>query len=181
MAFCLSEFVEGHFENAAWWYGNGGEPTWKVLEQLEPEAQAWFYYQIQQMPERIDLKTKDGKKIILTHAGCDPWVDDELARLWGLKNRYIWDRKHIHSSAESFKEWEYADTYVIHGHTPVISADFCGDCDVVLPEHEKITAITYADGHKICLDLCTILTKKAVLFDLDTFEEIYFTEEGVEE
>ena len=145
------------------------------------ETKMEFCRKISKMPERVDLTTADGKTIILSHAGCDPWVTDEWARLWGIKDRYIWDRKHIHSSPMDFKEDEWKNTYVIHGHTPVLCSEFCGDPDVTLPGHEKVKAITYADGHKICLDLCTIITKEAVLFNLDTFEEIYFTEEGIRE
>ena len=49
---------------------------------------------------------------------------------------------------------------------------------MILPEFEEVKAVHYAEGHKICLDLYTAGTGKAVLFDLDTFEEIYFTAEG---
>ena len=164
---------------AYWWFNNGGQETWKGLEKVSDEIKMEFCKKVSKMPERVDLTTADGKTIILSHAGCDPWVTDEWARLWGIKDRYIWDRKHIHSSPMDFKEDEWKNTYVIHGHTPVLCSEFCGDPDVTLPGHEKVKAITYADGHKICLDLCTIITKEAVLFNLDTFEEIYFTEEGI--
>ena len=130
--------------------------------------------QIRKMPKRIDITNTKGQHIILTHAGCDPWVDDEEARLFGLKDRYIWDRKHIYHSWTPFEQEEWKDTYVIHGHTPVLSKVFCGDEDVVLPGTEEVKAVHYADGHKICLDLYTAGTGRAVLFDLDTFEEIYF-------
>lgn len=182
MAICISEFIEGHFHNAPWWYRNGGEVTWKTLEPMSDEIKAWFYYQIEKMPERIDLTREDGKKIILTHAGCTPWITDEECRLMGVKDRYIWDRKHIHHSWDEFKEEEWKDTYVIHGHTPVLSSDFCGDPDIVLPEFKEVQAVSYADGHKICIDMCTIITNRICLLDLDTFEEIYFDleEEGKE-
>ena len=39
--------------------------------------------------------------------------------------------------------------------------------------------LTYCGGHKIDLDLCTIVTNRAALLDLDTFEVKYF--EGKDE
>lgn len=156
------------------WLGEGGQPTWKDLVKM-PDATLWrLRNKIINMPERIDITNNSGKHIILSHAGCDPWIDDETARMWGLKHRYLWDRKHIHHSWDDFQQEEWKDTYVIHGHTPVFSKHFCGDEDVALPGFEDARAVHYADGHKICLDLYTVGTGRAVLFDLDTFEEIYF-------
>lgn len=161
------------------WLGQGGDTTWHDVA-IMPDADIWrLRNKLKSLPERIDLTTEDGKYIILSHAGCDPWIDDQTARMWGIKDRYLWDRKHLHSSSVDFKQEKWKDTYVIHGHTPVLTKHFCGDEDVVLPGFEDVRAVRYADGHKICLDLYTVGTGKTVLFDLDTFEEIYFTEEGI--
>ena len=174
MLMCVPDFIEGHFEYAVGWYQNGGEVTWKTLEKMDDRSKLWFCKKVYDMPERLDITNTKGQHIILSHAGCDPWIDDATARMWGIKDRYIWDRKHIHSSSEDFKQEEWKDTYVIHGHTPVLTRHFCGDEDVILPGTEEVKAVHYADGHKICLDLYTVGTGRAVLFDLDTFEEIYF-------
>ena len=176
----ISDYIEGRSGmSMQHWISQGGDTTWAAAVKLS-DASLWrIHSRLRSLPERIDLTTEDGKTIILSHAGCDPWVDDEIAKYWGLKDRYIWDRKHIHSSSIDFKQEEWKDTYVIHGHTPVITRHFCGDEDVVLPGYEEVKAVYYADGHKICLDLYTVGTGRAVLFDLDTFEEIYFTEKGI--
>ena len=170
----LTEYMEGHTYMMPHWISQGGDTTWKTLEYTTYSNQEWLCKRIKDMPQRVDIINKKGQHIILTHAGCDPWIDDEIARMWGIKNRYIWDRKHIHSNSEDFKQEEWKDTYVIHGHTPVLTRHFCGDEDVILPGTEEVKAVHYADGHKICLDLYTVGTGRAVLFDLDTFEEIYF-------
>lgn len=174
MLMCVPDFIEGHFEYAASWYQNGGEATWKVLEKLDDRSKLYFCRKILEMPERLDITNDKGQHIILSHAGCDPWMTEEEYLMLGIRDHYLWDRKHIHHSWDEFKQEEWKDTYVIHGHTPVLTRHFCGDEDVVLPETKDIKAVHYADGHKICLDLYTIDTGRAVLFDLDTFEEIYF-------
>lgn len=178
MLWCVPEFMEGHFELAPHWYQNGGELTWKKLEMMDDQAKIWFCAKILNMPEKIDITNTRGQHIILTHAGCDPWMTEEEYLMLGIKDHYLWDRKHIHHACDEFKQKEWKNTYVIHGHTPVLTKHFCGDEDVVLPEVKDVRAVHYADGHKICLDLYTVGTGRAVLFDLDTFEEIYFTAEG---
>ena len=147
---CVPDFIEGHFQYANHWYENGGDITWKSLEKLEDREKLWFCRKIANMQERIDIINKKGQHIILSHAGCDPWIDDEMARMMGLKYRYIWDRKHIHSSWDEFQQEKWKNTYVIHGHTPVLNKHFCGDEDVVLPEVKEVRAAHYANGHKIC-------------------------------
>ena len=171
----VPDFIEGHFASGSFWLGdNGGKPTWQECERLTDSDKLLFCRLIKKMPQRLDIINTKGQHIILSHAGCDPWVTDYEAALLGIKFRYLWDRKHIHTNHEYFREEEWQNTYVIHGHTPVLAKDFCGDEDVVLPVCEEIKAVHYADGHKICLDLYTVGTGRAVLFDLDTFEEIYF-------
>lgn len=173
----LTELMEGHTNMMPHWISQGGDKTWEKIEYMSDTGLKLFCDEIRKMPKRVDITNTKGQHIILTHAGCDPWVDDEEARLFGLKDRYIWDRKHIHHSWTPFEQQEeWKDTYVIHGHTPVLSRCFCGDEDVVLPGTSG-DVVHYAGGHKICLDLFTVGTGRAVLFDLDTFEEIYFVTE----
>lgn len=177
----LTELMEGHTNMMPHWLSQGGDKTWEKIEYMSDTGLKLFCDEIRKMPKRIDIINTKGQHIILTHAGCDPWVDDEEARLLGLKDRYIWDRKHIHHSWMPFEQQEeWKDTYVIHGHTPVLSRCFCGYEDVILPGASG-DVVHYAGGHKICLDLFTVGTGRAVLFDLDTFEEIYFVTELKEE
>lgn len=181
MLMCVPDFIEGHFEYAADWYQNGGEVTWKQMElSFTDTEKLWFCKQIRCMPRYVNITNTRGQHILLSHAGYDPWVTDKEALMWGIKDRYVWDRKHIHSSPEPFKQEKWKDTYVIHGHTTVLTKHFRGGEDATLPETKDIKAVHYADGHKICLDLCTAATGRAVLFDLDTFEEIYFRDITIE-
>lgn len=80
---------------------------------------------------------------------------------------YLWGRIHI------FEDWnktkEHENRYIIHGHSPVqwVSS--------VLGQTAKAEILTYADGHKIDLDLNSVNSGKAALFDLDEMKvEKYF-------
>jgi hypothetical protein len=82
--------------------------------------------------------------------------------------------------------------YLVHGHTPVqflkyefgykgqppktkedikAAHDWLYGDDTLCP---KPTIIRYCDGHKFCIDMCTAVSNRIALLDLDTFEEIYF-------
>jgi hypothetical protein len=38
----------------------------------------------------------------------------------------------------------------------------------------KPEVIRYCDGHKFCIDMCTVASDRVALLDLDTFEVKYF-------
>ena len=46
------------------------------------------------------------------------------------------------------------------------------------PIKYKPEIIRYCDGHKFCVDMCTVYSDRIALLDLDTFETIYFDKEN---
>lgn len=173
---CLTDMIDGHFDGITHWVNNGGKSCFTALQYAPTERVMKYLSAIKRMPERIDLENEKGQRIILTHAGISPWYSEEDMRLMGRKYAYIWDRKHLHDYHGHFDKEEYKNTYIIHGHTPVEYLKSLWGCDTTTEEKETIAI--YAYGHKIDLDLASFVTGRAALFDLDTFEVIYF-ETGV--
>lgn len=170
LSICVPELIEGHNHNMFWWCANGGDLTWQGLEHCSDDSKMWYVHKINQMPKIMYMDNSEGKHLILSHAGTDPWFTEEDLRLMGRKDPYIWDRKHIHGG---MWDEEYKDTYVIHGHTPVLSHYFMGyEPDTEVPEYPEPEVKCYANGHKFCIDMATFVTDQTVLFNLDTFEAI---------
>ena len=166
----------GSISNFSLWMGNGGKATWKSVEDWSEDKLISLCARLRKLPTRVDLVNAEGKKIILTHAGIDPWVTDEEAQDMEKIYRvhpYIWDRDHI------FSTWskEYDDTYIIHGHTPVISHYFGKAYFDSSTPTEQVKIERYAEGHKINLDLGAFVSGKVALLDIDTLKEIYFEAE----
>ena len=153
------------------WFWNGGKTTKKQMEKAlnyDHNMIEWFIRRINRLPTRINLKIGDNY-IILTHAGVNPWAYDE----WDETR--MWDRNHIR---DNWKDG-YEDTYVIHGHTPVMLDEYKPDDFEIIPsgrtcEYGEIGIMKYAGGHKINLDVGAVWEGVAALFDLDTFEVKYF-------
>ena len=165
------------------WMVNEGE---KTFNDLSRDTDFFLYCQkrIKNMPTELRYNSPNGHIVILEHAGYTPTY---FLSYLTSNDRYhdpLWDRLHFKD------EWELKDKniYVVHGHTCVqhlINFGFNGMENFSLTKEEyqsfsmKPTVIRYCDGHKFDIDLCTISTSRAVLLDLDTFEEIYF-EGGLE-
>ena len=81
--------------------------------------------------------------------------------------------------------------YLVHGHTPVqyLKFDYGYNGQEPLSKEDlkfkrtwdlnaiyKPEVIRYCDGHKFDIDMCTIVSGRIALLDLDTFEVIYFDE-----
>lgn len=171
MEICLSEYItEECMRNSYWWFANGGKKTWTSIEKYSIDDMKVLLSQLQKLPERIDIE-KDGRHIILTHAGCDPWEENPKYIKYPEDNLYLWDRHHIYSKWDK----KYDDTYIIHGHTPTLTHYFGVNEEVDTGEEASI--VKYADGHKICIDLGAFFTGRTALLDLDTLEPIYFDTE----
>lgn len=170
MAICVPEFIDGHFENWTWWWQNGGGPTWDKIELAPYEEKLRLVRKINALPKVIELDNKKGEHIILSHAGTNPgWTERDWESLFGIKDPYIWNRKHI---KYDWPKEGYDNTYIIHGHTPT-----CANPTLlknIIPSKNKYGISQYADGHKICLDTGCFITGVAALFDIDTFEVVYF-------
>jgi hypothetical protein len=91
-------------------------------------------------------------------------------------NNYIWDRHHLYD----FK-WHGKDNeYCVHGHTPVCHMSYffprINEAKVPLDKIFK-----YCEGHKIDIDLGSVVTHTACLLNLDTWEVIYFKDRTIKE
>lgn len=175
-----------HMDNN-WIYGNGGSKTLEDMHYGEGIDLEYLYKRIKEMPNICDYTSKDGKKIILEHAGFTPDKNGELK--WEDRHHDpVWDRDHFYDL------WTGAeDMYLVHGHTPVqylkFEYGYLGQGPMSFDElkiknawddpsvHYIPEVIQYCDGHKFDIDMCTIASGRIALLDLDTFETIYFDEE----
>lgn len=140
-------------------FQNGGYDTFLGLSE-EDNADAWSFY-LKKRPVLATYVNKDKIKIYLCHAGFSPYKDFKSSEI-----DFLWDRDHYF---DLVIEWE--DCIVVHGHTPI--PYICKDLNLKNPEG----ALWYANSRKVCIDKATYQSKKIVLLNLDTFEEIIFEEE----
>lgn len=171
------------------WMVNGGHDTYNELSQDEEK---FLRYQqvIKNLPTELIYESSCGHRVILEHAGYTPF------NISNNRHDPLWDRRHFIESwipfyKDSFPEAE--NTYLVHGHTPVqylkyeygyidqpsFAAKDFNDKRLWLKNElcEKPEIIRYCDGHKFDIDMCTILSKRIALLNLNTFEVLYFDEE----
>ena len=181
----IEEFLfQGNGEDDIWIYGNGGETTLNDMNWGKNINLIKLYHQIKNIPFISQYVSKDKKIIILEHAGFTP---DKNGKEQYNHNPF-WDRGHFYDA------WSGAENmYLIHGHTPVQYLKFeygYYKCPKLTKEELQLKntwdieskyqpqVIQYCEGHKFDIDMCTIISKRIALLDLDTFEIIYFDEEG---
>lgn len=153
---------------------NGGEKTYEDFMQMDYMDQQRLIDRLKILPNQLEYINTKGQRIILNHSGSTPESYDKWEKSLFKKgtNLYTWDRHHFH------REWDGDDnTIVVHGHTPVphviTSIDPTGK--IYGEQIEADEVFRYCDGHKIDLDICSALTKKIALFDLDELKvEKYF-------
>lgn len=177
------------------WLSNGGDITSQSLEKMTKEEVYAIKEAVNKMPTEIEYTSPTGHKIIMEHAGYTPF---------GIPNKThdpLWDRSHFHdkwSNKEEQSNPEINKTYLIHGHTPTAYLKYYYGYNnmpkitkrdniekrqffknIVLDGEEiiKPEVICYCDGHKFDVDLCTVVSGRIALIDLDTFEIIYFDKE----
>ena len=184
--------IDEQFSYASTWLNlNGGDQTWKDMENMSDQKKMWYVGKIHQMPLEEVYHSPKGHSVILEHAGYTPFS------IVHRSHDPLWDREHFYDEWDN--GWGYEEkskvgtTYLVHGHTPVQYLEFyygyegqpqktkemikygsqwnkSGSCDWT-PE-----IIRYCDGHKFDIDMCTISSGRIALLDLDTFEEIYFND-----
>ena len=159
---------------------NGGEQTFWDWRDTGDDMYMW-YRRLTMLPLEYQIfDSQCGHPIGLSHAGYTPWLRPTH------KEDFVWDRHHF------FDEWEedapMGDYIIIHGHTPqeflverLIDYGAFYDKDYKEIDFEildnntrndwNIYNLTYADGHKICIDPGTIISKKGLLLNLDTLEQ----------
>ena len=150
---------------------NGTIPTLQALQLLPQEERDDLIEKLDKLPVSAFATGKDGCTVFLSHAGCHPPMLHEMDRD-ETKFKLIWDRKHI--AKEAFHYVRDNDLYIVHGHTPVQTLRFYNR---QLKNYDKAEIVHYCEGHKIDLDICTPETNKVALFDLSTFEVIYFVDD----
>lgn len=168
------------------WMWNGGGQTYKDIKKKSVLNIKDILEKLKNMSYKEIYNSPKGHQVILTHAGFSPSADSAPSN-----GDLLWSREHF------CDDWNELDDniYIVHGHTPVQylkyeysynGASFLTDeemdrrfswTDEVNPEDSKI--IKYSKNHKIDIDLCTIVSNKVALLDLDTLEVKYF--EGEDE
>ena len=146
---------------------NGGMNTMKGWIN-EPNKVKWFN-DLRKLPTHLEYTNKDGKVILMTHAGFTPYGDNG----YPADEELIWDRSHyLYNWPPDASE----NIIILHGHTPI---EYIVDDQhrfikgpYELPKYPL--AYWYADGHKCCIDNGAFFTNCTVLLDLDTFEEHKF-------
>lgn len=144
------------------WFSNGGAPTDVEMSKENTKEIRRIMNILKALPLRVDLMIKD-RHIILTHAGMTPSFAEMGYPEDYIKQCYLWDRKHLRHQKWNKK---YPNTYIIHGHTP---------CQLLskyieLSDKNNLSYTSYCEGHKIDLDVGTVQTNSAVLFNLTTFK-----------
>jgi len=147
-------YGEYSYEDMYLWISNGGEPTYNSMIALDEEVGKSWVRTINSLPIIMTYLNKQGKNIILTHAGYTP---NQLDDYPDFNKQLIWGRNHFDDSWGGYDE----NTIIVHGHTPVRYLD------------NLITKgiSGYCEGHKYCIDLHTYRSHQALLLNLDTFEE----------
>ena len=144
---------------------NGGKPTTDAMNQDTMEEIYRVAKELRDCETMYIYINKNANIIKMTHSGYTGLGTDDR----------IWDRTHYFHYIQPEEECDY----IIHGHTPwfYIDEDLGKNTYKTEDQISEATngAYWYADDHKCCIDRCTIISKQAVLLDLDTFEEQIFT------
>ena len=186
----LQSLIEREYvADAQLWVCNGGAPTIEQLNMSSPEYREWLYRKVTRLPESLVYHNKSGNEIILNHCGYTPVATSpDLVYHTPRPADYesYWDRHHFTDAWDN----RLPNTYMVHGHTPVeffeMTYSYNGKKPQFMTDAELQEAadnyvprvIRYCNGHKFNIDLGTAFTGRAVLLDLDSFEEIYIEEEG---
>ena len=158
------ELMEGHYENHSWWVMNGGSQTIKDFLKLSEPSQNWFIKKLENLPKTTTYINKNGQEIFLCHAGTRPDRTERELELMGIKDPYIWDRKHLHVPWP--QDAKYDNKYIVHGHSPV---------QYIWKDMDGAAILNYSHRHKFDLDLASFDTCRIALFDLDELKvEKYF-------
>ena len=154
-------------------YQNGGEQTLLAWE-IDPERKEWLN-KLKKLPTWDFFYNVNNQKIILSHAGFTPWLNHQNTEcVIPPDSMLIWNREHLY---EDWNDREMEDVIIVHGHTTIIHLiDYVSNIEESV---NNIEIITYCDGHKIDIDLCTVYTNKVAILNLDTLTPIYFEKDVI--
>lgn len=164
------------YEDFELWYYNGGYTTHDQM--LEDENFRDIIPLLRDLPLETKYINKDNIQIILNHSGF--YGKENNLYLW--RQDILWDREQY--KIDFVKGWRGpADTIIIHGHTPISSQyrdlkQIALLYDLELPPKEE-GAFWYAKDkddncHKVNIDAGAVWSGKAIVLDLDTFDEHIF-------
>ena len=161
------------------WLMNGGKESVEAIKQLNEDKLNDLSNFLSNLPINFVYTNENRQRIICNHCGFTP------------KEEYIplWDRRHFSQAWPSDPVLQR--TIIVHGHTPTIflkhnfivrDYSTIEDINTNIPKCDvadfmpKAQVIRYCGGHKIDIDMGTFDSGRAVLLNLETFEEIYFDE-----
>lgn len=148
---------------------NGGGSTFRDWVHEKWNRNSWVQ-KLDKLPLKLIYINKKGQKVILTHAGYTPHLNQKLTN-----EDYLWDRYHFNCKWDE----DFIDTIIVHGHTPVPYMDeymFRMYGDVDLDCNVKPGAFWYSKDscgrkHKVNIDSGAFFTGCLTLIDLDTWEQ----------
>lgn len=192
----------GYGAGELWLFGNGGMVTWESLTKKLTKKQILnLVKQVKALPvQTLYFSEEKNHTVLLEHAGYSPFYANAFK---ADKHDPLWDRDHFmypwtdeKANVSPDRAKEINNTYLVHGHTPVQylkyhyryfnttenpskpqltledmaekRAFFNGEKADIKPK-----VLQYCDGHKFDIDMCTIVSDRIALLDLDTFETVY--------
>lgn len=147
---------------------NGGAPTYKAWK-YKYGADMKLIHFLNKLPTEKVYLNKYGQRVVMTHAGYTPHL---TTFVWDEDR--IWDRHHFNDMWDV----DYADTIMVHGHTPIpIMGEYLWDAPAeedVLPGVFWYSADDRGAKHKVNIDCGAFFTGHTTVLDLDTWEEHKF-------
>lgn len=148
------------------WHWNGGGATFYDWQD-DGEDYTWIH-KLEDLPTLLHYTNPKGITFHMSHAGYTCGHKDEM---WG--DQLVWSRDHFW---DSWDEENYPNDICIHGHTPneYMFKRYINwqDRNNNVYKADAPEAITYCNGHKICIDNGVFYTKATVLYDLDEMKTI---------
>lgn len=142
---------------------NGGMETLMNIRNIDLDFNLKMDYikKIKNMPSYATYTASTGDHIILCHAGFTPGEKWDKLSAEEKGFQFLWDREHFKDA------WPagYDNTYIIHGHTPLQLMMKDG----ILSSDSESLCVSYANNHKICLDVSTAFSGAALMFNLTTW------------
>lgn len=168
----LDNFIDPHYSMEWIWLSNGGHYTLEDFKKESNETKEYIYIKLKNLKDHTTYINKNNQIIYLCHSG----TQFNYKEYWSIckyhnYNHYLWDRYHFN------KPWEKDEnSFMVHGHTPVHYICLEEALTPDLTKDGDINILRYCNNHKIDLDLLSIESKRAALFNLDTLQvEQYFT------
>lgn len=171
-------FIRGNHEDMMYNYYRFGKQTWTWNDYEATKSAIEAYHDdellnivlelIRRLPYTAEYINTNGEHILMSHSGYWPFGEIRVDSY-----DYLWDRYHY--------KYDYtiipANTYIIHGHTPVqLMCKYWGVENI--NDEDMNEAFWYNGGNKCNLDCGTVWSNKCALLDLDTLETTMLTNQG---